>query len=113
MRFALLLLVLTACGGDDESRLHLDVRTDFEPGTEFDGVLVVLGDREEALSATRSDDFTLGVRVPSIPLSPGSHRVRVSLLRAGEVFAERVLAFESSSSFSATSSIAVPTARPA
>lgn len=82
--------LVMACGSDAPS-LSIDLRTDFIPGTEFDGVAVRVGDAEtSSLAVLRDQDFVRGVRVGRFESEAGEQTVTVELIRAGEVLVERV-----------------------
>lgn len=87
---ALLFGALAACGSDGPS-LSVDLRTDFIPGTEFDGVAVSAGDGASASFVVLQDqDFVRGVRVGRFDSSAGTRTVTLELMRAGAVLVERV-----------------------
>lgn len=87
---ALLFGALAACASDGPS-LSVDLRTDFIPGTEFDGVALSVGDGESASFVVLQDqDFVRGVRVGRFDSSAGTQTVTLELIRAGAVLVERV-----------------------
>ncbi|MFK8002087.1 MAG: hypothetical protein AB8H86_21010 [Polyangiales bacterium] len=87
---ALLFGALAACGSGEPS-LSVDLRTDFIPGTEFDGVTVRIGEGVSAPFVVLQDqDFVRGVRVGNIETGAGTQTVTLELIRAGEVLVERV-----------------------
>ncbi|MFT5353196.1 MAG: hypothetical protein ACI9KE_000394 [Polyangiales bacterium] len=82
--------VVSGCGSDGPT-LSVDLRTDFIPGTEFDGVAVTVGDSEtSSFAVLQEQDFLRGVRVGRFEAEAGSQTVTVELIRAGEVLVERI-----------------------
>lgn len=77
------------CGPEAPS-LSVDLRTDFVPGIEFDGVAVSVATETSTVAVLREQDFVRGVRVGRFEAEAGTQTVRLELLRAGEVLVERV-----------------------
>ncbi|HJL15185.1 MAG TPA: hypothetical protein RMH99_05990, partial [Sandaracinaceae bacterium LLY-WYZ-13_1] len=94
LAWAALAFAASACSSGLE--LSVDLRTDYRPGVELDEVEVVWEDAQgaelgrRAVSAGPARDFVRGERLVDLAgLSPGRHRVRVTLLRRGVVVASR------------------------
>lgn len=97
MRPWLALLLLTAC--DPTSTLVLDLRTDLEPGLEFDRVEADITTADGATFEVRvpveEADYGRGVRLAELDsLMPGSVRIEGRLLLGDELTAERPLIAE-------------------
>lgn len=90
----LVFFVAAAACTDDAPRLRVDLKTDFVPGTEFDGVRVAIGDGEEAVLfdyvAEAGTDYARGARINETEFAAGQTPITVTLLRAGvEVISRR------------------------
>jgi len=93
VRHATWLLLLLACGGDDDgiATLRVDLRTDLVPGVEFQAV-VLQGDgfREDA-AADLGEDWTTGRRVATLELPRRAHRFSLSVRDAGASIFDRTV----------------------
>lgn len=89
------------CGGDDAAELLVDLRTDYAPGSEFDGVRVEVADASGAVVGRgeqvveNGDDYLAGYRVAEVGgLAEGAYRVTVRVFLDGAARAERVIALD-------------------
>lgn len=78
-----LALLCAGCTGDHA--LLVELYTDYEPAVQFDAVRVEVAGEMMERAIARSDEVRRGLRVASLSLPAGNHRVAVTLLAGGAV----------------------------